>query len=156
MVATAISKKRKVRRTRADLSLRPSARRDSRRASRGAATRDAAPASRLGSPSRSVARAAPPRAAARGWRRARARTPSIASADARERRLTLRRSSTSTRSSSPTASSSPSSTKCSSASSPRMGTRAWKSDRPQCARKSSSAPRARRTCSAKRVDAFVS
>lgn len=53
MVATAISKKRKVRRTRADLSSRPSARRDSRRASRGAATRDAAPASRLGSPSRS-------------------------------------------------------------------------------------------------------
>ena len=56
MVATAISKKRKVRRTRADLSLRPSARRDSRRASRGAATRDAAPASRLGSPSRSIDR----------------------------------------------------------------------------------------------------
>jgi len=56
MVATAISKKRKVRRTRADLSSRPSARRDSRRASRGAATRDAAPASRLGSPSRSIDR----------------------------------------------------------------------------------------------------
>ena len=59
-------------------------------------------------------------------------------------------------SSSPTACSTPSSTRCSCASSRRMATRASRCASRRCARRSSFARRARRTCSARRADASAS